>query len=158
SRMRRRAEERRKSRVLSDDEVRLLWTRSALPPVSPIMGLALRSILATGCRPGEVATMAKAELEIGRDGILTAWLIPAEKAKNGRAHFVPLSPIARDLIREAIKLSGNSPFVFAGRYSGGTGHVTAHAISVAMARMIGNLPEGEPGADTWCAEPPTPHD
>src|SRR5262249_35805231 len=161
SRMRRRAEERRKSRVLSNDEIRLLWSRSVLPPVSPMIGLALGRILATGCRPGEVATMARSELEIGRNGTPTAWLIPGERTKNGKPHLVPLSPIARDLITEAIKLSGNSPFVFAGRYAGGngvTGHATAHAISVAMSRMVRNLGEGQPGVDTWRADAPTPHD
>jgi integrase len=161
SRMRQRGEERRKSRVLSDEEIRLFWGRSALPPISPVVGLALQTILATGCRPGEVAAMSKAELlEIGPDGAPRVWTIPAERSKSGHAHLVPLSPLARELIVEAIQLSGNSAFAFAGRYRKGgarvTGHVTAHALAVAMSRML--IPEGHPGADTWNAERPTPHD
>jgi integrase len=160
SRMRQRGEEKRKDRVLSDHEIRLFWSRSVLPPVSPTIGLALRTVLATGCRPGEVATMAKAELEIGRDDAPTAWLIPAGKTKNGKPHLVPLSAVARDLIAEAMRLSGTSPFVFAGRYGSNrvTGHATGHALSVAMSRIVRKLPADMPGAETWRADVPTPHD
>jgi integrase len=161
SRMRQRGEEHRKVRVLSDDEIRLFWSRSALPPVSPMIGLALRMILVTGCRPGEAAGMAKTELEIDSAGAPVTWLIPAERSKNGKPHLVPLSPMARDLIVEAMQLSGGE-HVFAGRHGNGgkrvTGHVTAHALSVAMSRIVRKLPEDVPGAATWRQEMPTPHD
>jgi integrase len=148
SRMRRRGEEHAKTRVLSDDEIRLFWSRS---PSSPI-GLALKTILATGARPGEVAGMARAALEMGPDGVPSAWLNPSEK-KN-KPYLVPLSPMARDLLVEAT--SDGAAFVFRGRY--GLGHVTPHALTVFMDRMGKKMPEGEPGADTWRAERPTPHD
>ena len=39
------------------------------------------------------------------------WLISGERAKNGRAHEVPLSPLALRLLKEAQQTS-TSPFVF----------------------------------------------
>ncbi len=157
ARMRRRGEERPKDRVLTDDEIRLFWSRAVLPPVSRLVGLALRLILVTGCRPGEVAGMAKAEIEVGPDGSPTAWTVPALRSKNGRPHYVPLSPMAQDLVAESMQLSSKSAYVFRARYGDG-GHVTAHAVTVAMGRLGEAVPEGEPGADTWHSDPPTPHD
>jgi integrase len=42
------------------------------------------------------------------------WVIPAERAKNGRAHSVPLPPASVTLLRSALKLKsrGKSAFVF----------------------------------------------
>src|SRR6266853_5974076 len=44
-------------RVLSDDEIRLFWSKIIEPPVSHRVGLALRLALLTATRPGEVAGM-----------------------------------------------------------------------------------------------------
>jgi integrase len=33
------------------------------------------------------------------------WTIPAERAKNGKSHRVPLSPLATDLVGKAIDLA-----------------------------------------------------
>jgi integrase len=101
--------------------------------------------------------MAKAELKIGADGVPMAWTIPADRSKNGRAHFVPLSPMALELITEAIQLSGKSPYVFRARHDTGN-HVRAHAITVAMDNLGRALPEDEIGVDTWRRDMPTPHD
>jgi hypothetical protein len=42
-------------RVLSDAEIRLLWEKAILSPVSQSVGLAFRLQLVTGTRPGEIA-------------------------------------------------------------------------------------------------------
>jgi integrase len=155
ARLRKRGAERVKTRVLNDDEIRLFWKRVVEPPLSRIIGLALRVVLATGCRPGEVAGMAHGELEFDGDSKPTGWTIPPARSKNGRAHFVPLSPLATELIAEAMA-QGSRTFIFASRSK--HGHVTSVRLARAMARMPALLPDGRAGSESWKADPPTAHD
>jgi integrase len=155
ARLRKRGVERVKTRVLNDSEIRLFWTRVVEPPLSRTIGLALRIVLATGCRPGEAAGMAHSELEFDDAGKPTGWTIPPARSKNGRAHFVPLSPLASDLIVEAMALAGSSNFVFASRST--RGHINNSTLAAAMAQLP-TLLKGKNGTDNWCADPPTPHD
>jgi integrase len=148
-RLRKRGTERVKTRVLSDDEIRLFWERAVLPPVSKATGIALRLALVLGCRAGEVAGLQRGELGLDRQGRPTSWTIPADRSKNGRANYLPLSPLAVDLIGEALALSGDSEAVFPSRTRGGA--IAGHAVTVAMRRL---------DAAAWQANlpPPTAHD
>ena len=148
--LRKRGQERAKTRVLSDDELRLFWAHA---PDSEV-GRVLRVILLTGCRPAEVAGMAKAELEFDKAGHPTNWLIPADRSKNGRAHFVPLSPLAAEIIGNSIS---ESDFIFPARRAG-SGAIARHSVTGAMKRMTGAFPKDAPGIATWLKDPPTPHD
>jgi integrase len=154
-RLRKRGAERIKTRVLNDDEICLFWTRIVEPPLSRTIGLALRVVLATGCRPGEAAGMAHGELAFDGHGNLTGWTIPPGRSKNGSAHFVPLSPLATELITEAMA-QGSRTFVFASRSK--RGHVTNTRLAEAMARMPSLLPDGQAGSESWKVAPPTAHD
>jgi integrase len=151
ARLRRRGAETKRTRILTDHELRLFWRQTGLPPVSRPVGLALRLCLLTGMRAGEVAGLGWCEIENIEDSERAAILLPPARVKNGRTHHVPLAPLAVAIIREAF--AGNEKHVFRWR-DGGIG---AHALSVAMRRMSVALPE-KPGADTWRADPPTPHD
>lgn len=155
SRLRKRGVETHKTRVLSDDEIRLLWSRSVMPPVSRSVGLALRLCLLTGMRAGEVAGLALAEIEYLDDPERAAVIIPSERTKNGKAHYVPLAPLAVKTVRDALVISeeNRNGQVFAPRGEAIQGHVLA----VAMRRLASRLPY-EPGADTWRVDPPSPHD
>jgi integrase len=155
ARLRKRGVERVKTRVLNDDEIRLFWTRIVEPPLSSTIGLALRLVLATGCRPGEAAGMAHGALEFDGGGKPTGWTIPPARSKNARAHFVPLSPLARALVAEAMA-QGSGTFVFASRSK--RGHVDNTALAKAMAQMPALLPDGLAGAESWKVNPPTAHD
>ncbi len=73
-----------RDRVLSDDELRLAWTLSG----ENDFGRVVRLLILSACRREEVAALAWGEL----DG--SAWTIPAERAKNGRAHQLDLPPAA----------------------------------------------------------------
>lgn len=86
------AKENRKERVLTPDEIRAFW--NATEGATEEIRRALKLILATGQRPGEVigARWEEFDLEGGW------WTIPSERAKNGQAHRVPLSPLARRLL------------------------------------------------------------
>jgi len=148
ARLRKRCAERAKTRTLTDNEIRIFWRRIVEPPIPSAVGLALRLVLATGVRPGEAAGMARSELEFDEHGAPTGWTIPAARSKNRRAHFVPLSPLGRAVIAEAMVLNGGA-LVFATRN---------YTLAVAMARLATVLPEGEAGVESWKADPPTPHD
>jgi integrase len=145
TRLRKRGQETVKTRTLSDEEIQKFWRNVMLPPVSPPVGLALRLVLVLGCRPGEIAGMARAEIEFDRLGAPASWTIPASRSKNRKMHYVPFPPLARDLVAEALKLSGSSEFVFASPTSDGP--IAGHALSVAMARLNKSQ-----------QNPPTPHD
>ncbi len=71
-------EERSRERVLSDEEIRLLW--SAPSEHAPVLRFALLSL----ARIGEAQRATWPRVKGAR------WEIPAEHAKNGRAHWVHL--------------------------------------------------------------------
>jgi integrase len=153
-RLRMRGQERVKTRVLSDDEIRLFWRRAVeTPAVSRATGLALRLLLALGARVGEIAEMAHDELGFQKSKPI-AWTLPAERAKNGRASLLPLPPPAVELIGEALTLAEEGDAVF----SRDDRPMIGHDLTRAMRRLGAALPKGEPGADTWRADPPTCHD
>ena len=62
SRLRKRGVENRETRVLSEAEIKQLWRRAVVAPVSRRVGLALRLVLLTSCRASEVAGISRAEL------------------------------------------------------------------------------------------------
>lgn len=139
-RLRKRGVERAKTRVLTDEEIRLFWERSIMPPVSRVTGIALRLALVLGSRAGEVAGTRRGELGFDRQGHPMSWTIPAERSKNGRANYLPLPPLAAGLISEALAMSDDSDAVFASRV--GSGAIAGHAVTVAMRRLWGRYPEG----------------
>jgi len=81
-----------RERTLSDDEIKHIWHSLTCEGVGTYeTRMALLLILVTVQRPGEVAGMAKSEIEGDW------WTIPAERAKNGVAHRTYLTPLARRL-------------------------------------------------------------
>ncbi len=105
--------ERARSRVLSDDEIRIIW------PVlgkSGTFGAMVKMLLLTAQRRDEVAHMSRNEVD--KDGI---WVIPAERYKTKRPNHVPLSKAALALIEAQPKV-GDCDLIFPSRaktpYSG----------------------------------------
>src|SRR5215469_15473804 len=86
-----------RDRVLSEEEIRLLWQALASAPMEPNARRILRLMLVTGQRKGEV--LGVHELEIDRERNL--WVLPADRAKNGREHLIPLSAMAIRILAEA---------------------------------------------------------
>ena len=156
SRLRKRGAENQETRVLSDSEIREFWHRAILPPVTRRVGLALRLTLLTGCRSGETAGISRGELSDLNVSGGAGWLLPPERSKNGRAHYVPLSDLARSTLLSAIELiSDEEEFVFPSPIEAG-GPITGHSLTVAMRRMGGKI-DGK-AKKTWQADPPSPHD
>jgi integrase len=86
----------RRERVLSDEEIAEIW-RAAAEAGEPY-GSIVRMLLLTGQRRGEVSGMAWAEISAD----LTTWTMPGDRTKNGVPHVVPLSGLARDLLRRML--------------------------------------------------------
>jgi integrase len=87
-------EETPRDRVLSADEISALWaiTGDLAHPWSPY----LRLLLLTGQRREEVARMRWADI----DESDATWTLPADATKPGRAHVVPLPPVAMQILHE----------------------------------------------------------
>jgi integrase len=83
-----------RDRVLAAEEIKTFWnTMVELPGAS---AAALRLILVTGQRSGEVVGMEWSEIDLKEKW----WTIPAHRAKNGLAHRVPLSDTAMEIIKK----------------------------------------------------------
>jgi integrase len=95
-----------RERVLSDQELAVIW--QAADRLGYPVGAFLRLLILTGQRRSEVAGIRRCEI----NGAL--WTIPAERSKNGRAHEVPLPATAQALLAEAPRIVGND-HVFTGR-------------------------------------------
>ncbi|MCC6176091.1 MAG: integrase arm-type DNA-binding domain-containing protein [Chloroflexi bacterium] len=110
-RMAKRAPERARTTVLSDDAMRALWAALDADPGDASDALRLRVL--TGQRGGEVHRMAWADVDI----VGAVWTIPAEAAKNRRAHRVPLAGSALELLKARDEVrSKDETHVFPGLY------------------------------------------
>jgi integrase len=95
-----RHETRSRERVLSDSELPLFW--QAFDAADLVRGSALKVILLTGQRPGEVACMRREHIIDGW------WQMPGEPVpaigwpgtKNSQSHGVWLCPAVREIIAE----------------------------------------------------------
>jgi integrase len=101
-----------RERVLSDEEIRTLWT--VLPTtLSPTYQRVIRLCLLTAQRIGEVAGMRRSELDLKA----RTWSLPGSRTKNGHPHLVPLSPMTIDEIidghAERATTRGGDDLVFA---------------------------------------------
>ena len=125
ARLKKTGEEQRRERILSTDEIARLWAELdrdlavdaklggitfADLAVAPRVRRAIKLLLATGQRRGELIGMEKRELEIGEEGAW--WTIPGPRTKNGLPHRVPLSKTALEVLSEALKDSAGSDYVF----------------------------------------------
>src|ERR1700730_10285090 len=90
--------ERARTRVLSDDELRVIWP---LLSEAGTFGALVKTLLLTAQRRDEVANVTWTE--IGPDGI---WTIPPERYKTKRPNHVPLSNTARTIIEAQLKIGG----------------------------------------------------
>ena len=93
ARMRLPTKEQPRDRVLTEDEVRWLW--SAADEIDWPFGPLAQLLLLTAQRRDEVANMEWSELDFMKQ----TWVIPRHKAKSGRAHEVHLSAATTAVLR-----------------------------------------------------------
>jgi integrase len=91
-----------RDRVLSSAELRALW-HAAEAETLP-WGPALKLLMLTGARRAEVFAAARAEFDLEA----REWIIPADRAKNGQPHIVPLSNAAAAVIKAIPPVDGSA--------------------------------------------------
>ena len=102
------AKENQRERVLTEEEIKRFWLGLDSAKMSDGTKLALKLLLVTAQRKGEVAQAEWSEIDL-KSGW---WTIPKEKSKNVRIHRVPVSKMASDIFKQAKELSGDSRWVF----------------------------------------------
>ena len=81
-------------------EIAQFWRALDRSGADPRTVLALKLLLLTGARPGEVVRADISELHLtGRE---PTWLLPAQRTKNGLPHLVPLTPFCATLFAAAL--------------------------------------------------------
>jgi integrase len=98
------AQERARSRVLSDAELRAVWTTAEAS--GKLFDRYVQFVLLTAARRNEAANMTRDELE-GAD-----WLIPASRMKSKQDHLVPLSQKALETLAKLPTIGRPDGFVF----------------------------------------------
>jgi integrase len=94
-----------RDRVLDDAEMRAFWT--ACESLSPWHCAALRLLLLTGQRRQEISELRWDEFDVEFASIR----LSPQRTKNKRAHSIPLSTFAREIINATPRVDG-CPFVF----------------------------------------------
>lgn len=123
------AQEQRRDRVLTTDEIRAFWQAlEGAKMMAEGTKLALKLQLVTGQRKAEIVSAAWDEIDLTDRW----WTIPPEKAKNKMAHRVPLSPLALDLLQAAKNITGDSPWIFPSPQT--NRHITPEAVDHALRR------------------------
>jgi integrase len=164
--LRKRGKEAAATRTLSDAELRVLWRAlETTDDMSVDVADALRALLVTGQRAGEIAGAGQREVVSLDDPAQARWEIPAERMKARRPHVVPLAPMARTIFDNAVarrRQQGDEKAngVFASRFLS-RDTLARHSLSQALRRTIVRLEAtGDDGeaVETLKADPPTPHD
>jgi integrase len=125
---------RSRERVLSDSEIPTFW--ATFDDAGLVTSTALKMILVTGQRPGEVAHMRREHIKDGW------WEMPGEPVaslgwpgtKNGQAHRVWLSAPAQALIAKLAEEGAANGFVFTGARGG-----FVHGLDAAMRTVCRKL-------------------
>ncbi len=88
-----------RDRVLTDEEIRLVWQNC----LEDDFGRIVRLLLLTACRRDEIGRLQWSEVDMQKNLLI----LPAERTKPGRALELPLVPTARAIIEGAPKRLGN---------------------------------------------------
>ncbi len=124
------AEERGRDRILSDGELTTIFAQA--DKLGHPFGTIVKLLALTAQRRSEVAGMTWAELNLDA----AVWTIPADRAKNGRAHAVPLSAPAVALLKATPRLHSKEGLVFTT-----TGTTPVSGLSKAKARIDAGILE-----------------
>lgn len=135
-----------RDRALTLLELRELWRAleqandlsdedNGLSKMSVITTSAIKLLILTGARRGEVAGMRWSELNLETK----EWVLPAERTKNRQLHTIYLSELAIEIFNVLQGLSGHSSFVFdTGRYEN-DGHIHEDSLTGVIGRLRGSI-------------------
>lgn len=113
-----------RDRVVSDDELRLIW--KAADYVGFPFGPFVQVLILTAQRRDEVANARYSEFNKAGD----LWIIPRDRTKNSKEHDVPLSEAARGVIGTLPQIKGATDLIFTT-----TGNTPVSGYSKAKARL-----------------------
>jgi integrase len=100
------APEQARDRVLSDEEIQLVWR--AFDQIGWPFGPIGKLLLLTGARRDEIGEGSWSELDLDA----RTWTIPAARTKNEEAHEMPLSDTALDILKGLPRIAGKPGLVF----------------------------------------------
>lgn len=133
------APENRRTRILTDTELRLVWLAGAAEGYP--FGDIVRLLMLTAQRRGEVAGARWTEFDLKA----RTWTIPKERTKNGLPHLVPLSDAAFAMLEEMPRFKGGNFLFGLGGRTGFTGYSKGKArIDKGVAKLVGaklDIPE-----------------
>lgn len=117
-----------RERALSYDEIAILWTALERKDLAMTDGIkaALKLILLTAQRPGEVVGMHSSEIEG------SWWTIPGSRTKNGKTHRVYLSKTALMLVGS----TEGKGYIYPSPVGKGEKHVAENALNSALRRNM----------------------
>lgn len=101
-----------RDRALSPDEIRVFFKALETVGTLPTIKLALKFVLLTLCRKGELLQAKWSEVDFEA----ATWTIPAERMKARRPHVVHLSQQALDILVALKTCAGGSDYLLPGRY------------------------------------------
>jgi integrase len=101
-----------RERALSPAEIRTFFTVLDTVGTLPTLKLAVKFVLLTMCRKGELLLAKWSEVDFET----ATWTLPAERMKARRQHVVYLSQQALDLLVGLKTCAGSSPYILPGRY------------------------------------------
>ncbi len=130
-----------RERVLNATEIGNFWTGLDAAPVELPVRQLLRFLLVTGQRRGEATGARWDEIDFEAN----EWTIPSSRAKSGRAHVVPLSDLALDLLKD---MANGGDFVFPGARENAP--LSPYSVSQGMRKSLKALKLAD--------NPATPHD
>jgi integrase len=94
---------------------------------------AIRLVMLTACRPGEVRGARWEEFDFDR----ARWTIPGERMKMGNAHSVPLSRQALQILADLKNLTGEREYLFPSRPGSKAVTISDMAVLKAVKRAAG---------------------
>jgi integrase len=97
-----------RERALNDDEICAFWTRLESSKMNVKTQLALKLLLVTGQRRGEVTQASWYQVDF--DACM--WTIPKEISKTGKEHRVPLSALGLQIFKELRAITGKGLRLF----------------------------------------------
>lgn len=105
---------------------------AALEAAPPTVA-AIRLVMLTACRPGEVRGARWDEFDFDR----ARWTIPGERMKMGNAHSVPLSRQALAILADLKNLTGEREYLFPSRPGSKAKTISDMAVLKAVKRAAG---------------------
>lgn len=128
-----------RERVLSIEELRQLWValdrtvflkikKEFKPVMNPMVSTAIKLLILTGARRGEVCGMRWDELDLEKG----LWKLPSSRTKNRKSHLIYLSSFAVQLISDLKPLTGQSDFVL----DTGVGSIHRDSVTGAIKRLL----------------------